>query len=65
MDKSTELRFDLVHERWKTNDWTWMFADMTPFRYLGAAAGGDGTTVTANQRQSSNMVSARYIYKFQ
>lgn len=65
MDKSTELRFDLGYERWQTNDWTWTFADGTPFRYRGAAAGGDGTTVTANQRQASSFVGARYIYKFQ
>lgn len=67
MDKSTELRFDLGYERWKTNDWTWMFGsnEMTPFLYRGALAGGDGTSVTANQRQSSSFVGARYIYKFQ
>jgi MtrB/PioB family decaheme-associated outer membrane protein len=61
LDKSTELRVDLMHERWKTNDWSWMFAGMTPFTYTGA----DGTTVTANQKQSTSFIGARYIYKFQ
>lgn len=62
VDKSTEVRFDLIHERWKTNDWTWMFASGAPFTY-GTVT--DGTTVTSNQKQTSNFVGARYIYKFQ
>lgn len=62
MDKNTELRFDFIHERWKTNDWTWQFAGGGPFVF-GTAT--DGTTVTSNQNQSSNFLGARYIYKFQ
>jgi hypothetical protein len=62
MDKNTELRFDFIHERWKTNDWTWQFAGGGPFVF-GTVT--DGTTVTSNQNQSSNFLGARYIYKFQ
>lgn len=62
VDKNTEVRVDLIHERWKTNDWTWMFAGGTAFTF-GTAT--DGTTVNSNQKQTSNFVGARYIYKFQ
>ena len=62
LQKNADLRVDLIHERWKTDDWSWMFANGTPFTY-GTTT--DGTTVTANQKQISNFVSVRYIYKFQ
>ncbi len=63
VDKTSDVRFDLIHERWKTNDWSWMFANgSTPFSY-GTTT--DGTTVTAAQKQISNFVGVRYIYKFQ
>jgi len=68
VDKSSDVRVDFIHERWKTNDWSWMFANGTPFSYTGGSVGStalDGTTVTANQNQSSNFIGARYIYKFQ
>lgn len=65
LDKQSNLRVNVIHERWKTNDWSWMFADGTPFAYRGALAGGDGTTVTANQEQISNSLNIRYIYMFQ
>lgn len=62
VDKNSEVRLDLIHERWKTNDWTWMFADGTPYIY---ASSNDGTTVTADQKQTSSFIGVRYIYKFQ
>ena len=62
IDKNTEVRFDLIHERWKTNDWTWMFAGGNPFTFETTT---DGTTVTSDGKQSSNFIGARYIYKFQ
>lgn len=68
LDKNSDVRIDLIHERWKTNDWSWMFANGTPFSYTGGTTGStalDGTTVTANQTQTSNFIGARYIYKFQ
>lgn len=64
MEKNADIRFDLVHQRYKSDDWTMMEWNSTgtslvPFTYM------DGTTVTANQSQSSTFVGARYIYKFQ
>lgn len=62
LHKKAEVRFDFVHERWNTNDWSWMFANgQTPFSY-GTTT--DGTTVTASQNQTNNYLGARYIYKF-
>lgn len=66
LDKSSDVRIDFIHERWETDDWSWMYANGTPFVYGGTAAGAtDGTTVTANPRQTSTFVGLRYIYKFQ
>jgi hypothetical protein len=61
--KSSDLRLDLISERWKTNDWSWMYANGTPFTYGNGTV--DGTTVTTNPRQNSTFVGMRYIYKFQ
>ncbi|MCK9284226.1 MAG: MtrB/PioB family decaheme-associated outer membrane protein [Rhodocyclaceae bacterium] len=60
--KHADVRFDLVHERWRTDDWSWQFSNGTPFVFGNIA---DGTTVTADAKQQSTFVSARYIYKFQ
>jgi MtrB/PioB family decaheme-associated outer membrane protein len=62
LQKNSELRFDYIHERWKTDDWSWMFADGTPFTY-GATT--DGTQVVQASRQNSDFIGARYIYRFQ
>lgn len=64
LDKTSDLRFDMVHERWKSNDWTFMEwnssgTDLMPFTYM------DGTTVTAKQNQTATFLGVRYIYKFQ
>ena len=59
MDKKSGLRFDLIHERWKTDDWSWQFADGSPFVF------NDGTMILTNPEQNSTFVGARYIYKFQ
>jgi len=61
LNKNSDLRLDVVHERWRTDDWTWEFSDGTPFIY-GTTI--DGTSVYADERQSSTFVGARYIYKF-
>jgi hypothetical protein len=61
LEKSAELRFDYIHERWQTDDWSWMFADGTPFTY-GTA--NDGTQVVQAPKQSANFIGARYIYRF-
>lgn len=62
LDKNADLRVNLIHERWKTNDWSWLFSDGSPFTY-GATT--DGTQVLANPKQNSTFLGARYIYKFQ
>jgi len=62
LEKNSELVLDLVHERWRNDDWTWNFADGTPFIY-GTTT--DGTSVTSQQKQSASFVGIRYIYKWQ
>jgi MtrB/PioB family decaheme-associated outer membrane protein len=62
LQKNSELRFDYMHERWKTDDWSWMFADGTPFTY-GATT--DGTQVVQASKQNADFLGARYIYRFQ
>lgn len=59
--QDADLRFDWVHERWRTDDWTWRFANGAPFTYGSVT---DGTTVTQDEHQTSNFVGARYIYRF-
>jgi hypothetical protein len=62
LQKSAELRFDYIHEIWKTDDWSWLFANGTTFTY-GATT--DGTQVTQNPKQTADFVGARYILRFQ
>ncbi len=62
VQKNGEVRFDYIHERWKTDDWTWQFSDGADFRY-GATT--DGTTVVNYPKEISNFLAVRYIYKFQ
>jgi MtrB/PioB family decaheme-associated outer membrane protein len=62
LQKNSELRFDYMHERWKTDDWSWMFANGTPFTYGETT---DGTQVVQASRQNSDFIGARYIYRFQ
>ncbi|WP_301101698.1 MtrB/PioB family decaheme-associated outer membrane protein [Propionivibrio sp.] len=77
IDKSSDLRFDLIHERWHTDDWSWNYGGGSPFAYytgtqtctgcVGAGYTGvvDGTTVTSNKTQSASFIGIRYIYRFQ
>lgn len=77
VDKASEIVVSLVHERWRTDDWSWENSNGSPFAYysgaktcngcgLGAGAGvRDGTTVKADDSQSSTFVGVRYLYKFQ
>lgn len=65
VDKNSNVRVDLIHERWQTDDWTWSFSTGAPFTYgASGAAGTDHTTVTSKPKQTVNFVGARYIYKF-
>jgi predicted porin len=63
LQKNSDLRVDLIHERWKTNDWSWQFSDGTPFTYGSTTS--DGTTVYMDPKQNSTFVGVRYAYKFQ
>lgn len=62
--KNGDLRLDLIHEHWYSDDWTWNFAGGNPYA-SGTAAGIDGTTVLVRPNQVSNFAGLRYIYKFQ
>lgn len=61
LNKSADLRIDLIHERWKSDDWTWFFSSGNNFQY-GTTT--DGTTVIVDPKQNANFVGVRYIYKF-
>ncbi|MDP1535715.1 MAG: MtrB/PioB family outer membrane beta-barrel protein [Burkholderiales bacterium] len=65
LNKSSDLRFNLIHEKWSTDDWSWNLfpaSGATPFSY-GTTT--DGTTVLSSPKQNSTFVGVRYIYKFQ
>lgn len=62
LNKQSDLRFDFIHERWKTDDWSYRYYTGLPFTYGTATA--DGTTVTADPKQVSNFIGVRYIYRF-
>lgn len=67
LNKNADLRVDLIHEDWRTDDWTWFFADGSPFTY-GAATGNaasDGSRVVADPEQKSTFIGLRYIVRFQ
>lgn len=64
LEKSSDIRIDLIHQRWKTDDWTWNAAGGVPYCYT-SCTGVDGTTVFASPNQNATFISARYIYKFQ
>ena len=60
--KNADLRVDLVHERWSTDDWTWQFSDGSSFVY---GTPNDGTMIITDPKQTATTVGVRYIYKFQ
>lgn len=62
LKKNADLRFDVIHERWKSDDWTWLFSNGNDFQY-GTTT--DGTTVIVDPRQDATFVGIRYIYKFE
>lgn len=76
LDKTSDLRIAFIHERWRTDDWSWNFAGGSPFSYYtgtntctGCSATPvglvDGTTVNGKGLQKASFISAQYIYKFQ
>lgn len=64
LQKNVDLRFDLIHERWKTDDWSWTYfpgGSAAPWPYGSTT---DGTTVIASPEQNSTFVGARARFKF-
>lgn len=61
LDKNADLRFDMIFERWKTDDWTWTFSDGSPFTY-GTTT--DGTVISQAPKATSTFLGVRYIYRF-
>lgn len=58
LDKSADIRVNLVHQRYYSNEWFWN-NNGTPFFF------SDGTTVTQKDQQNVTFIGAAYIYKFQ
>jgi MtrB/PioB family decaheme-associated outer membrane protein len=66
LQKNSEVRVEYAHDRWQTDDWSWMFANGTTFTYgLAGAGGSDGTQVAQAPKQSADWLAVRYIYRFQ
>lgn len=57
LDKSADVRVDLVHQRVKFDEWTWG-NNGTPFLY------SDNTMVAMQPKQSVTYLGARYAYRF-
>lgn len=57
LDKSSDVRLDLMYQHFRTNDWQWGYNGF-PFVY------SDNTTVSQNQNQKAAFLAARYLYKF-
>lgn len=62
VDKHANVRLDLIHERWNSDDWQWRYTDGKPWQF-GTAT--DGTTVIVTPKQNATFIGARYIFKFQ
>ena len=61
MDKTSTLRLSFIHDRFKTDDWTW-----TTFVYGNGAnpALTDGTTVRQQPTQNVSFIGLSYLYSF-
>jgi MtrB/PioB family decaheme-associated outer membrane protein len=57
LDKQSEIRLDLVHQRSHWNDWAWAYAGV-PYTY------SDGTVVGQQPRQIVTFVAVRYVYRW-
>lgn len=61
VQKNADVRLDVLYQRWKTDDWSWQFADGSPFIY---GTTSDGTRVTQDPKQSATFVGVSYRYRF-
>jgi MtrB/PioB family decaheme-associated outer membrane protein len=57
VEKSADIRVDLVHQSVRFDEWTWGY-NGTPFAY------SDNTTVSMQQNQNVTFLGASYVYKF-
>lgn len=58
LDKSADIKVNLIHQRYYSNEWYWN-NNGNPFFY------SDGSTVTQKDQQNVTFIGATYIYKFQ
>lgn len=63
LQKNADLRFNLIHEKWETDDWQWKYSTGLPYQF--GATGTDGTTVITKPKQDATFVGVRYVFKFQ
>ena len=56
LEKNTDLRIDLVHQRSKLEEWTWGYSGI-PFAY------SDNSSVSMQPNQNVTYLGAAYIYK--
>jgi len=63
VQKNGSLRLDVIYEHWKTNDWSYSFADGNPFKF-GNPTGQtqDGTYFVQDSPQNATFVGLRYKY---
>lgn len=64
MEKDTDVRVTMIHQRWTTNDWTWMQWNAAGTG-MQALTFMDGTQVVQNQSQRSTFLGVSVNYKFQ
>lgn len=57
LDKDSDVRIDIAHQRTRLDEWTWSAAGV-PYVY------SDNSTVNIDPSQNVTYLSARYIYKF-
>ena len=63
VQKNGSLRLDVIYEHWKTNDWSYSFADGNPFMFGNAAGTNqDGTYFVQDSPQNATFVGLRYKY---
>lgn len=61
LKKNGSLQFEVIHERWKSDDWTWTYNNGTAFQYGSST---DGTAVVFDPKQNATFVGVSYKFKF-
>lgn len=64
LDKKSSVRVDFIHDRWDTNDWSWMMWNNAQTALVPMAYATDGTSASANGKQSASFLAVRYKYDF-